>query len=181
MIRIVLLLRLAETFALLSLVAVGGANAAVPEIRRTVVDHWHWMTDATFTQLFAISQAAPGPNILLVSLVGWRLAGLVGLLVCTVAMNLPSSALAFAGGRAWSAWSHSPWIGRLQRALVPIAVGLITASGWVMARTSNGAMAGWAITALVAAFVLFNKRSPMWALVAAAAVGIGLHRLGVAM
>ena len=175
-----LLWKLAETFALLSLVAVGGANAAVPEIHRLVVVQEHWMSEATFTQLFAISQAAPGPNILLVSLVGWRLAGFAGLMVSTLAMNLPSCTLAFAGGRAWSAWSDSPWIGRLQKVLAPIAIGLITASGWVMATASDHMLWPWAITALVAAFVLCSKRSPMWALAAAALAGIVLHRLGVA-
>ena len=74
------------------------------------------MDNATFTHLFAISQAAPGPNVLLVSLIGWRMAGFAGLIVSTLAMNLPSSALTFAAGRAWSRWSDLPWIDRLQRA-----------------------------------------------------------------
>ena len=83
----------------------GGASAAVPEIRRIVVDQHHWMTDTSFSHLFAISQAAPGPNVLIVSLVGWRLAGSAGLLACTMAMNLPSSVLAYAAARAWARWS----------------------------------------------------------------------------
>ncbi len=71
---------LVRAFAGLSLVAVGGANATVPEIKHIVVDQHHWMADTSFSYLFAISQAAPGPNVLLVSLVGWRLAGIAGLL-----------------------------------------------------------------------------------------------------
>jgi chromate transporter len=117
--------------------------------------------------------------VLLVSLVGWRLAGVAGLLVATAAMNVPSSVLAFAAGRAWRAWSASPWIGRLQAALAPIAVGLITASGVVMATTTDHALAPAAITLGVAAFVVFSRRSPMWALAAAAVAGVALGRLGV--
>jgi chromate transporter len=175
-----LLLALGRTFGTLSLVAVGGANAAVPELQRQVVGQLHWMDAPAFSRLFAISQAAPGPNVLLVSLIGWRMAGLAGLLVATAAMNVPSSVLAFTAGRAWRAWAASPWIGRLQAALAPIAVGLITASGVVMAATTDRALAPLAITAAVAAFVVFSRRSPMWALAAAAVAGVALRRLGMA-
>ena len=174
-----LLLKLGQAFGELSLVAVGGANAAVPEIRRIVVDRCHWMSATQFIHLFAISQAAPGPNVLLVSLIGWRLAGLAGLLVCTLAMNVPSSILAFAAGRAWTRWSGSPWIERLQGTLAPLAVGLITASGTVMARASDHGMAAWIITALVAAFVVFSRRNLLWAIGSAAVAGVALGRLGL--
>lgn len=176
-----LLWPLARTFAGLSLVAVGGANAATPEVEKLVVLRWHWMDEAAFSHLFAIAQAAPGPNVLLVSLIGWKLAGLAGLLVATVAMNLPSSLLAFAAGRAWTAWSASPWIARLQRALAPLAVGLITASGLVMTRTAAHAAAGVLIALGVAGFVVFSRRSPMWALAGAAIAGLVLGRLGVGL
>jgi len=173
------LFELVRSFAALSLLAVGGANAAVPEIRRIVVDQHHWMSEAAFSQLFAISQAAPGPNVLLVSLIGWRAAGLAGLLACTAAMNLPSSIVAFAAGRAWTRWADSPWIERARRALAPIAVGLIAASGVVMARTADHHSAAWIITGLVAAFVVFSRRNLLWALGAAAVIGIVLARVGV--
>jgi chromate transporter len=169
---------LARTFAGFSLVAVGGANATVPAIRHAVVDQWRWMNEADFAHLFAIAQAAPGPNVLLASLIGWRLAGPAGLLTTTAAMNLPSSLLAFGAGRAWRRWAASPWIGRLRAALSPIAVGLITASGVVMARTADHALAPLLITAAVAAFVLFSRRSPMWGLALAAVAGVALRRMG---
>ena len=72
-----LLLRIAHVFGILSLVSIGGANAVLPEIRRQVVDVQGWMNDASFANLFAISHAAPGPNIIMVSLIGWQLAGIV--------------------------------------------------------------------------------------------------------
>jgi chromate transporter len=167
-------LKLVRAFSTLSLVAVGGANAAVPEVRRIVVDQNHWMDDASFSHLFAISQAAPGPNVLLVSLVGWRLAGMAGLLACTAAMNLPSSVLAFAAARAWARWSNSRWVALLRRTLAPIAMGLIAASGVVMARASDHALVPWVITALVALFVVASRRNLLWALAASALAGVAL-------
>jgi chromate transporter len=95
-----ILIQIARVFAVLSLISIGGANAVLPEIRRQVVDVQGWMNDATFANLFAISNAAPGPNIILVSLIGWQLAGLTGLLVATLAIMIPSCSLAFLAGRA---------------------------------------------------------------------------------
>ena len=102
-----LLIQIARVFALLSLVSIGGANAVLPEIRRQIVDVQGWMNDAAFANLFAISNAAPGPNIILVSLIGWQLAGLAGLLVATLAIMIPSCSLAFFVGRAVNRWSET--------------------------------------------------------------------------
>jgi chromate transporter len=88
-----LLLQIARVFALLSLVSIGRANAVLPEIRRRVVVVRGWMSDAAIANLFTISHAASGPNIIMVSLVGWQLAGLAELLVATLAIMLPSACL----------------------------------------------------------------------------------------
>ena len=72
------LIELAAQFLVLSLLSIGGANAVLPEIHLRVVETEGWMTDADFAQLFALSQAAPGPNVLIVSLIGWKVAGVVG-------------------------------------------------------------------------------------------------------
>ena len=174
-----LLAKVGVTFLQLSLLAVGGANAVIPEVRRAVVVRYHWMSDETFTHLFAIAQSAPGPNVMIVSLVGWRLVGLAGLLVATIAMLGPSCLLAFGVGRVWSRWSHAPVVGMLQQVLAPIAVGLLAASGLILARAADASIAAGTVTALVAAFVLFTKRSPMWALAAAAIGAIMLRRMGM--
>ena len=69
-------LQLFLEFALLSFVAFGGATALLPEMHRVVVENHHWLNDTTFTHLYAIAQAAPGPNVLVVTLIGWEVAGL---------------------------------------------------------------------------------------------------------
>jgi chromate transporter len=84
------LAELARTFATLSLVSIGGINVLLPEIRRQVVDVHGWMTDAVFAHTFAIASAAPGPNVIVVSLIGWQVAGWPGLLVATLAIMIPS-------------------------------------------------------------------------------------------
>ena len=87
----------AAQFAILSLLSIGGANAVIPEIQRRAVEVEHWMTNADFTQLFALSQAAPGPNVLIVSLIGWKVAGVLGGVVALLAMSGPSSMISSLG------------------------------------------------------------------------------------
>ena len=82
-------------FALLSFVAFGGATALLPELYRVVVEQHHWMDATTFAHMYAIAQAAPGPNVLVVTLIGWQVAGLAGALVATLAMCLPMSVVVY--------------------------------------------------------------------------------------
>jgi chromate transporter len=166
------LTQIAITCATLSAVSIGGANAALPEIHRQAVDILAWMNDETFAHLFAIAQIAPGPNILLVSLIGWQVAGATGLLVATIAILGPSSVMAFGVGRIVAHWQDAAWVKTAKAALAPIGVGLILASGIVAARAADQGLLGWAITAASAAFVVFTGRNPLWALAAGALVGL---------
>ena len=86
---------LISTFGLMSLFAVGGAEAAVPEMHRIAVDVHHWMTDKQFADAYAISQLSPGPNVLIVTLIGYAVAGIPGALAATLAMCLPTALLAY--------------------------------------------------------------------------------------
>jgi chromate transporter len=164
--------QIALTCGTLSIVSIGGANAALPEIHRQAVDLLGWMNDETFAHLFAIAQIAPGPNILLVSLIGWHVAGLAGLLVATIAILAPSSLLAFGVGRAVAHWENAVWVRIAKTALAPIGVGLILASGIVAARAADQALLSYAITAASAAFIVLSGRNPLWALAAGALIGL---------
>ena len=88
---------LISTFGLMSLFAVGGANAAIPEMHRIAVDVQHWMTDKQFADVYAISQLSPGPNVLIVTLIGYAVAGVGGALAATLAMCVPTAVLAYWG------------------------------------------------------------------------------------
>lgn len=177
--NLALLLRIGSVFALLSLVSIGGANAIVPEVRRQVVDVQHWMDARAFAHLFALGNVAPGPNVLLVSLIGWRVAGPAGLIVATLAIVGPSCVLAFLVGRGVARWSRSPWIARLRTGLAPVAIGLILASGLTMVRQLAGAGAvALAIGLAAAVYLLTSARNPVWAVAAGAVAAVGAQRLG---
>ena len=112
-------LELGLQFSLLSLLAFGGANAVLPEMHRLVVENHHWMSDAAFSQLFAIAQAAPGPNLLVVTLIGWQVAGVAGALATTLAFCLPSSLLIFFLARIWARWRSDRWRRAIEAGVAP--------------------------------------------------------------
>jgi chromate transporter len=174
-----ILIQIARVFAVLSLVSIGGANAVLPEIRRQIVDVQGWMNDGVFANLFAISNAAPGPNIILVSLIGWQLAGLAGLLVATLAIMIPSCSLAFFVGRAVNRWSETRWIALLKEGLIPVTLGLILASGVSMMRTADHDALTLAISLATAIFVVFSRRNPLWAIAAGTGVSIAALHFGL--
>ena len=120
-------------FALLSLLAVGGISSIMPEMHRIVVEAQGWMSAPEFTQLFAVSQAVPGPNVLIVSLIGWKVAGLAGALVALAGICLPAAALAWTAGGLWDRFREAPWRALVQRALLPVTSGLVLAGGYVLA------------------------------------------------
>ena len=114
------LLTLAAQFAFLSLFAIGGAMAVMPEMHRQAVDVSHWMTDRQFADLFAIAQAAPGPNIIIVTLIGYQAAGIAGALVATLAMCGPTCVITYFVGRTFDRFKDAHWRIVVQAGLVPV-------------------------------------------------------------
>ncbi len=165
------ILELFLRFCLLSLMAVGGASATLPEMHRQIVEAHGWISSAEFASLYAITQAAPGPNVLIVSLIGWKLAGIGGALACTVGMCGPSSVLAFGAGKLWYRFSHSPWRKAIERGLVPITIGLVLGSGCLLVRTAGGTWQVYAIAACSATASYYFRRNPLWWLAAGALLG----------
>ena len=169
-----ILWQLAIGFMSISLIAVGGGIAVVPEMNRLVVDVHGWMNDARFTQLFALAQAAPGPNVLVVGLIGWQVAGLAGMLVATAAMTIPSGLLAYGFCRVRTRLAGRAGMRLVEKGLVPVAVGLILASGILL---GQAAASGWVAVALTLGSTLFvwrSDRSPLGVLAAGAAGGAAL-------
>jgi chromate transporter len=162
---------LAAQFFVLSLLSIGGASAVIPEIHLRVVEARQWMSDADFTQLFALSQAAPGPNVLIVSLVGWKVAGVLGGIVALLAMSGPSSIFAYAVAHAWERFRDAPLRIALQRAIAPVTVGLILSSGYVLTRTSDHSWGAYAVTGATVLLMLRTRLHPLWMLAVAAVLG----------
>jgi chromate transporter len=162
---------LISTFGLMSLFAVGGANAAIPEMHRIAVDVQHWMTDKQFADVFAISQMSPGPNVLIVTLIGYAVAGVAGALAATLAMCVPTAVLAYYVSRLLTRTSHSRWPAIIQAALVPLSIGLMGASGLILALTSSRTLAGALVTATTAALAFATRLNPLWLLLAGGCLG----------
>ena len=167
-----ILAELALYFGLLSLIAFGGMPAVLPEMQRLVVDVNGWATPAEFIQLFAIAQAAPGPNVLIVSLIGWKVAGLAGGLVALLAACGPAAILSWWVSGLWERFKDSPWRLAIGRAIAPLVVGLILSSGFILATPSGSPdWRMWVIAGASAAATLASKVNPLWILAVCGAAG----------
>jgi chromate transporter len=163
------------TFGLMSLFAVGGANAAVPEMHRIAVDVHHWMSDRQFADIYAISQLSPGPNVLIVTLIGYAVAGFGGAIVATLAMCVPTAALAYYVSRLLRRQTKSPWPAIIQSALVPLSIGLMAASALIVAQAADANWTAVILTLAVAAVAFSTRLNPLWLLLAGGLLGaVGL-------
>jgi chromate transporter len=162
---------LALTFATMSLFAVGGANSAIPEMHRIAVDVNHWLTDKQFTDVYAIAQLSPGPNVLIVTLIGYSVAGILGALVATLAMCVPTAVLALIVSRFLTRSSQSRWPSIIQAALVPLSIGLMGASGFILARSSDQTVVAALVTVGAAVLASVTKLNPLWMLVVGGCLG----------
>jgi chromate transporter len=165
------LVALAAVFAQLSLLAFGGGNTILPEMQRQVVQVHPWMTAHEFASLFALAQAAPGPNMLVATLVGWRVAGLSGALTATLALCAPSSVLTFGTCSLWYRFRNAPWRVLIQRGLMPVTSGLIMASAVVLAETASVSWTTAALTVVAASLFLLTRVHPLLVLAAGAVLG----------
>ncbi|MGE5385224.1 MAG: chromate transporter [Betaproteobacteria bacterium] len=160
-------------FSQLSFVAFGGANALIPELHRVVVEQRHWLNDTTFANLCAIGQAAPGPNLLVLTLIGWEVAGLAGALAATIALCLPMSVAIFLLFRHWERFRGRRWQQAVQIGVAPLAVGLILSGGVLIGFAASLGAAGWALAAVVAgADLRFKRLHPLWLIALGALAGL---------
>ena len=159
-------------FALLAFVAFGGATALLPEMHRVVVENHHWLDDATFTHLYAIAQAAPGPNVLVVTLIGWKVAGLAGALATTLAMCLPMSVLIYLLIDKWEGFAGKRWQRAVSLGVAPLAVGLVFSGATLIAQAAGLGLAAWVLVGATVAANLRLKLHPLWFIAAGAALGL---------
>ena len=166
------LVALAAIFGQLSLLAFGGGNTILPEMQRQVVEVHHWMPASEFSALFALAQAAPGPNMMVVTLVGWHVAGWAGMLVTSIAKFGPSSLVTIAALHAWDRFKDRAWRRIAQKGLVPVTAGLVAASAVLIAKASDPSWIAWAITGVCAVLAFRTKIHPLWLLGAGSLIGL---------
>ena len=162
---------LAAVFAQLSLVAFGGGNSILPEMQRQVVQVHPWMSARDFAALYALAQAAPGPNMLVAALIGMRVAGLPGAFVAIGALCAPSSALTFLCASTWHRLRDRPGRALLQAGLMPVTAGLVMAGAALLVRTTAQDWRSAALIAVATALFLGTRLHPLLVLGAAAMLG----------
>ena len=166
----------------LSLLAIGGAITTAPDMHRYLVDQQGWLTHAQFNASVALAQAAPGPNVLFVALLGWNvglnaggaLTGLVGVFTAMLGILIPSTTLTYLAAQ----WGHRNRGLRAVRAfkqgLAPIVVALLIATGWILAASNGSGFENWPVWLLTALTTLVVWRSNLhllWLLAAGSLVG----------
>ncbi len=177
-------------FVSLSLLAVGGAITTAPDMHRYLVDKQHWLTEGQFTSSIALAQAAPGPNVLFVALLGWNVGlnagagvtsgpwvwvyGGLGVALAMLGIMLPSSTLTFMAAR----WGHQNRELRAVRAfkqgMAPIVIALLIATGWLLASSQSNAPAQWPLwllTGVTALLVWRTRLHLLWLLGAGGLLG----------
>ena len=182
-------LQLVAYFLSLSLLSVGGAMATAPDMYRHTVESQGWLSGAQFSTSISIAQAAPGPNIMYVALLGWNI-GLnavgpgqgaitwVVALACCLAtlasMLLPSSVLVWTSTRWMRHNSHRRAVRAFRLGMVPLVVGLVLATGWILATRASGAVylwAPWLLAAVTTLLVWKTRLHLLWMLGAGVLLG----------
>lgn len=166
-----ILLTLALVFTQLSLLAFGGGNAILPEMQHQIVEVHQWLSGTEFSAMFAMAQAAPGPNMMIVPLIGWHVAGPAGLFITSLAKFGPSSVVTIFALKLWNNFKDHPLRERFEYALKPITVGLVLVSAYIIADASaqNWLLGGIIIISTLMS--LFKKIHPLWVMVFGAATG----------
>jgi chromate transporter len=159
-------------FTMLSFLAVGGAPSVLPEMHRYVVDVNGWMTSAQFAEIFALAQVAPGPNVMYVPLIGWRVAGWAGMVALTLSVIIPSCTVTWFIAHLHSRHGQSAFALAIRRGLTPLTIGFIFASGWILLPAVNADWRGYALTVITVAIVLRTSWSPLWLLGLGAVAGM---------
>lgn len=158
--------------AMLACIAVGGYVTTIGDLQRFVVIEHGWITAEMFVILFAVAQAAPGPNFLVVTLLGWTLAGPWGALLTTVAAILPTTVLAYVLAGPWERYKEARWRVVTAKTIAPIAVGMVLATGAVLTQSAWGG--DWrklVVTAVTMGVFVLTKYNPLFPLTVAAIMG----------
>lgn len=158
-------------FTMLSLLAIGGAINTAPDIQRYLVVEQRWLSDAQFTQSVAIAQAAPGPNVLFIAVLGWTVGGWTGMVAAMAGILLPSTTLTLLVSRWGQARRESRGVRAFNAGMAPISLGLLLATTWLLSSPTRGQAVATALL-LVTIVVMWRYRiSPLWMIGLGAVVG----------
>lgn len=155
----------------LALISFGGVNTVLPAIHHQAVNEQHWMTDRDFANMFAVASVAPGPNFMVLTLVGYKAAGVIGAIVATFALCVPTSLLAFGVVKVWDRFKTAHWRRAIQDGLVPVTIGFVAAAAVLIVRASDNGIVAYVITGTIAIVGTTTKFNPLWLFLVAAIAG----------
>ena len=155
----------------LSFVAFGGGIAILPELQRVVVSDHHWLTSQQFASSYALGQLTPGPGMLMVLAIGYKVAGVPGALAAMVAMFLPVGTLAYIAGSRLDKLKGSPWRPAIQRGMAPVTVGLLLAGSYTLIQASAVDVISGLIVAAAVLMLLSRRINPIVIVLAGGAAG----------
>ena len=174
-----ILIQLALTFGMLSLLAVGGGTAVLPEMQTMLHEQFN-ITDTAFVHVYSLGQLAPGPNMLMVLVFGLHLAGLIGAAVVLLAFFLPSSLLCLFLGRLWTRIGETPWRRSVQNALEPISIGLMSSGVYAVAKTSLVGPVSISLALISFVVIMFTRFNPVFMILGAGVSGaVLIHYTGL--
>ena len=159
-------------FALLSLMAIGGVSSILPDMQRYLVEAHHWLSGTQFADAYALGQAAPGPNMMFVTLLGLQVAGWTGAIVATLAMIAPPILLTLAVTRLNANQADAPLGRAIRGGLGPIAIGLTLSSGWILAHSADHDWRGVVLTLATVVLMLRTRLNPVWLILVGALAGM---------
>ncbi|MEO6054148.1 MAG: chromate transporter [Chthoniobacterales bacterium] len=152
------ILKILGVFSLLSIMAIGGGTSVLPEMKTLTIDQQHWLTEAQFRDIYSIGQIAPGPNMLMVIVIGYHVAGAGGALAAFLAFFIPCCIIALIVSRLWLRFEKSAWCLPVQQGMAPIVVGLMLAGMIAIARTAITNQTTLAFAAVVFIVLYFGKK-----------------------
>jgi chromate transporter len=167
-----ILISLFLKFSAFSLIAFGGINALLPSLLNLSVYQEQWIDLQTFSDYFAIAQAAPGPNFMTVTLIGWHVGGVIGALLATFAIAWPSSILVYFIQRLILNMADERKKKAIQYAAAALAIGLVLSAAWQIALQINLSYAAYGLTILTIGLTVFTRWHPLYLIALGAALGI---------
>ncbi len=167
-----MLLSLFLKLSVFSMIAFGGVNALLPELLNLAVNQERWIDLQTFSDYFAIAQAAPGPNFMTVTLLGWHIYGIIGALVATFAIVWPSSILIFFLQRFILGIKDPIKKKAIQYAAAALAIGLVLSSAWEIALQINHGTAAYILTIATIGLTVFTRWHPLYLIAVGAVLGV---------
>jgi chromate transporter len=170
------LIHLTLTFGMLSLLAVGGGTAVLHEMQEVLQSRYQ-IDAETFVHVYSVGQLAPGPNMTMVLIFGFQIAGVLGSALVGLSFFLPSSFLCFWIGRVWAKIGDTPWRRAVQSALEPISIGLMCSGVYAVAKAAiQGPLTiALALTSLV--LILATRINPVYVIVVIGGAGAFLNTL----